>query len=56
MWIPHLKAIGWSDADIASLPDRIAKGQYTLYDMLADAKKMQDKGIVAPATAFIRET
>jgi inositol-phosphate transport system substrate-binding protein len=51
-WIPHLKAIGWSDADIASLPDRIGKGQYTLYDMLADAKKMQDKGVVAPGYGF----
>ena len=51
-WIPHLKAIGWSEADIASLPDRIAKGQYTLYDMLADAKKMQDKGLVAPGYGF----
>jgi inositol-phosphate transport system substrate-binding protein len=51
-WIPHLKAIGWSEADIASLPDRIAKGDYTLYDMLADAKKMQDKGLVAPGYGF----
>lgn len=51
-WIPHMKAIGYSDADIAALPERVAGGEYTLYDVLDDAKKMQDKGVVAPGYGF----
>jgi inositol-phosphate transport system substrate-binding protein len=51
-WIPYLKKIGWSDADVSSLPERVAKGEYTLYDMLADAKKMQDAGLVQPGYGF----
>ena len=51
-WIPHMKAIGYSDADIAALPERVAGGEYTLYDVLEDAKKMQDKGVVAPGYGF----
>ncbi len=45
-WIPHMKAIGYSDADIAALPDKVQKGEYTLENVLDDAKKMQDKGLV----------
>ncbi len=45
-WIPHMKAIGYSDAQIAALPAKIKRGEYTLYDVLEDAKKMQDKGLV----------
>jgi inositol-phosphate transport system substrate-binding protein len=52
VWIPHLKKIGYSDADIAALPGRIEKGDYTLYDMLNDAKKMQDAGLVQPGYGF----
>ena len=51
-WIPHMKAIGYSDADIAALPERVAGGEYTLYDVLEDAKKMQDQGVVAPGYGF----
>ena len=51
-WIPHMKAIGYSDADIAALPERVAGGEYTLYDVLDDAKKMQDQGVVAPGYGF----
>ena len=47
-WIPHMKAIGYSDAELAALPERVASGDYTLYDVLEDAKKMQDKGVVQP--------
>ena len=52
VWIPHMKAIGYSDADIAALPERVAGGEYTLYDVLDDAKKMQDQGVVAPGYGF----
>ncbi len=51
-WIPHLKAIGYSDEDIAALPARVAGGDYTLYDMLNDAKKIQDRGLVKPGYGF----
>ena len=51
-WIPHLKAIGYSDADIAGLPERVASGDYTLYDVIEDARKMQDQGVVQPGYGF----
>ena len=51
-WIPHMKAIGYSDADIAALPERVASGDYTLYNVIEDAKKMQDKGVVQPGYGF----
>ena len=52
VWIPHMKAIGYSEADIAALPERVAGGEYTLYDVLDDAKKMQDQGVVEPGYGF----
>lgn len=51
-WRPHMKAIGYSDADIDALPAKIQTGSYTLADVLADAKKMQDKGVVKPGYGF----
>ncbi len=41
-----LKALGWTDQEIASLPDRIKTGAFTLDDMIATAKQAVDKGIV----------
>ena len=35
---PALKGIGWSDADIAALPEKIKTGQFTLQDLLDTAK------------------
>ena len=51
-WKPHMKAIGYSDADIDALPAKIAAGNYTLANVLEDAKKMQDKGVVKPGYGF----
>ncbi len=51
-WNPHLKAIGYSDADIAALPAKIKSGQYTLQNVLEDAKKIQDKGLVKKGYGF----
>ena len=51
-WKPHMKAIGYSDADIEALPAKIAAGTYTLANVLEDAKKMQDKGVVKPGYGF----
>nr|MCS5598610.1 extracellular solute-binding protein [Rhodospirillales bacterium] len=47
-WIPYLKAIGYSSADIRALPGKVERGNYTLYDVLDDAKKVQDAGLVKP--------
>jgi len=51
-WRPHMKAIGYSDADLDALPAKIAAGTYTLANVLEDAKKMQDKGVVKPGYGF----
>ena len=51
-WRPHLKSIGYSDADIDALPAKIAARAYTLANVLEDAKKMQDKGLVKPGYGF----
>ena len=51
-WIPHMKAIGYSDADIEALPERVRKGDYTLQNVLEDAKKIQDAGLVEPGYGF----
>ena len=51
-WIPHLKAIGYTDDQIESLPGKVLSGEYTLYDALKDAKKIQDKGLVKKGYGF----
>ena len=51
-WNPHLKAIGYSAADIAALPARIKNGEYTLQNILEDAKEIQDKGLVKKGYGF----
>jgi len=51
-WKPHLRAIGYTEADIDALPERIARGAYTLGDALADAKRIQDAGLVEPGYGF----
>jgi len=47
-----LKQLGWSDGEIAALPGKIEKGEFTLYDMLETAKQAVDKGIVVPGNGF----
>jgi inositol-phosphate transport system substrate-binding protein len=49
---PALKKLGWSDADINGLPDKIKSGQFTLQDLLETAKQMQDKGVVEKGNGF----
>lgn len=49
----NLKAIGWTDADIEALPGKVASGEYTLYNMIDDAKKMQDAGVVEAGKGFL---
>ena len=49
----NLKAIGWTDADIEALPAKVQSGEYTLYNMIDDAKKMQDAGVVEAGKGFV---
>ncbi|WP_108125260.1 ABC transporter substrate-binding protein [Saccharospirillum mangrovi] len=49
---PKLKAIGYSDAQINNLSERVRSGDYDLYDMLDDVKKMQDEGVVEAGMGF----
>lgn len=49
---PVLKQIGWSSEEIAALPGKIEKGEFTLYDMLETAKQAVDKGVVVPGNGF----
>ncbi len=51
-WKPHMKAIGYSDADIDGLPAKVQSGEYTLANVITDAKKMQDQGVVQPGYGF----
>lgn len=51
-WTPHLKKIGYTDAEIADLPKMIEEGKYTLQNVLADARKMVDMGLVQPGYGF----
>jgi len=51
-WKAHMRGIGYTDAQIAALPTRVQSGQYTLQNVLEDAKKMQDAGLVAPGYGF----
>lgn len=55
-WKPHMKAIGYSDADIDALPAKVENGEYTLANVLEDAKKMQNKGLVQPGYGFYPRT
>ena len=47
-----LKELGWSDDDIAALPDKIKNGEFTLDDMIATAKEAVDKGVVDPGYGY----
>ena len=41
-----LKKLGWSDEEINALPERIAKGEFTLEDFVKVAQEAMDKGLV----------
>jgi inositol-phosphate transport system substrate-binding protein len=51
-WKPYMKQIGYTDADLEALPAKVEKGEYTLKNVLEDAKKMQDKGLVQAGYGF----
>lgn len=51
-WRPSMLAIGYTDADLDALPQKVQDGTYTLANVLEDAKKMQDAGVVQPGYGF----
>jgi len=51
-WKPYMRAIGYSDADLAGLAEKVRLGDYTLSDMLVDARKMIDAGLVEENKGF----
>jgi inositol-phosphate transport system substrate-binding protein len=51
-WKKHMSGIGYSDADINALPAKIQSGEYTLQNVLQDAKKIQDAGLVKAGYGF----
>ncbi|MDE0347907.1 MAG: extracellular solute-binding protein [Boseongicola sp.] len=51
-WKDHMRGIGYSDADIDALPGKVEAGEYTLQNVLEDAKKIQDAGLVEASYGF----
>jgi inositol-phosphate transport system substrate-binding protein len=47
-----LKELGWSDDEIAALPEKIKNGEFTLDDMIATAKEAVEKGVVEPGFGY----
>lgn len=47
-----LKELGWTDEEIAALPDRIKAGDFTLDDLIATAKAAVQKGVVEPGYGY----
>ena len=51
-WKDHMRGIGYSDADIEALPGKVEAGEYTLQNVLEDARKIQDAGLVEAGYGF----
>lgn len=51
-WRETLEKLGYSEADIDAFPENVASGAYTLRDMLADATRAVDEGIVEEGHGF----
>lgn len=47
-----LAELGWSEEEIAALPEKIKNGEYTLDDMIATAKEAVEKGVVEPGHGY----
>jgi len=47
-----LAELGWSEEEIASLPDRIKNGEFTLDDLIDTAKEAIEKGVVEPGYGY----
>ncbi|MDD9740665.1 MULTISPECIES: ABC transporter substrate-binding protein [Marinovum] len=51
-WKETFAALGYSEADMDAMSARVEAGEYTLRDMLADAKKAVDMGLVEKGYGF----
>jgi len=51
-WKETMRGIGYSDADIAALPAMVESGEYTLANVLTDAKKAVEAGLVEEGYGF----
>ena len=51
-WRDTLTQLGYSEDDIDALPEKVANGEYTLQNVLADAKKAVDMGLVEAGYGF----
>ena len=51
-WKDTMKGIGYSDDDIAALPAKVEAGEYTLANVLEDAKKAVEMGLVEEGYGF----
>jgi inositol-phosphate transport system substrate-binding protein len=49
---PKLKALGWSEAQIAALPGQIEAGEFTLDDLVATAQVATQQGVVQPGFGY----
>lgn len=49
---PLLRELGWSDEEIASLPERIRSGEFTWADLMATAREAIDAGVVEEGNGF----
>lgn len=47
-----LQQLGWSQSQIESLPERIATGSFTLFDMVQTGRQAIDQGVVQPGYAI----
>jgi inositol-phosphate transport system substrate-binding protein len=47
-----LLELGWSQADVDALPEKIKTGEFTLDDMIATAKEAIDKGVIEPGNGY----
>ena len=51
-WRETLSQLGYSEDDIDALPGKVASGEYTLGNVLEDAKKAVDMGLVEEGYGF----
>ena len=51
-WIETLEALGYSEDDIDALPERVANGEYTLANVLEDATRAVEMGLVEEGYGF----
>jgi len=51
-WKDHLREIGYSEDEIDALPERVLSGDYTLADVLEDATKAVEAGLVEEGYGF----